>query len=497
MKYWKWFVGFGLITLTACSGKSGDKTPLARSGNVQLTVGDFEKELAAAPPLYRKYLSTTEGKKEFLEMILKEKVLIEEAKRAGIGNRPDVQKRLKEFQENVKREEEQFHNNLMVREFLRELQDKELKVSEADLQSYYDQNKDRFENPTRVEASHILVSTEEELQLFEKEFAQYCEAQYAIGVDSGTGALELALHALGIKAGDEVLVPVFTFYATASSVASVGAKPVFIDVEEDTGNIDPNLLKKAITPRTKAIIPVHLFGQPANLAEIRAVAQAHNLHLIEDSAQAHGATLKIDGKWRRVGGLGVMGCFSFYPGKNLGAYGDGGMIVTQSAELVEKLKLLRDYGRTGKYEHATLGFNRRLDNLQAAVLRVKLKKLNSWNAKRAKLGEKYDQAFAKMGIQTFSIRPFATTVRHVYSIRAPRRDDLAKYLNDNGVATGVHYPIPLHLQKAFAGYGYAKGSFPNAEKLSTEVLALPVFPELTAKEQNRVIQLIKSFYEHK
>lgn len=333
----------------------------------------------------------------------------------------------------------------------------------------------------------------EDLRKFEDEFAQYCQTKYAVGVDSGTGALELALYTLGIGAGDEVIVPCFTFYATASAVSTVGAKPVFVDVEDDTGNIDPLKIEKVITPKTKAIIPVHLFGQTVNLAEILKIVRRHNLHLIEDSCQAHGAKMLMDGEWKTAGSIGEMGCFSFYPGKNLGAYGDGGMVVTQNAELAEKLKLLRDYGRTGKYEHSILGYNRRLDTLQAAILRAKLKKLDLWNAKRQKNGELYDQLLGKIGVRTFKIRPYAQTVRHVYAIRVKQRDDLHEYLKQNGIGTGVHYPIPLHLQKAFAFLGYKKGDLPIAENMAEEILSLPIFPELTPADIKKIVSFIKKF----
>ncbi len=336
----------------------------------------------------------------------------------------------------------------------------------------------------------------EDLRLFEKEFAEFCQVKHAVGVDSGTGALELALHALGIKQGDEVIVPCFTFYATASAVASVGAKPVFVDVEDETGNMDHEGLEKALTPKTKAIIPVHLFGQPVNMSEIMSFAKRHNIHLIEDSAQAHGARFKMENVgWKTAGSVGTMGCFSFYPGKNLGAYGDGGAVVTNSEELADKLKLLRDYGRTAKYEHSILGFNRRLDTIQAAILRVKLRKLPEWNAARRKNADLYDQLLGQAGIKVIQIRAFLEPVRHCYAIRVPNRDDLAEYLKKKGVATGVHYPIPLHLQKAFSHLGYKKGDFPVGEKIAEEILSLPIYPELKESEVKMIAGHIKKFFK--
>ncbi len=336
----------------------------------------------------------------------------------------------------------------------------------------------------------------EDLRQFEKEFAQFCTSKFAVGVDSGTGALELALHALGIKQGDEVIVPCFTFYATASAVASVGAKPVFVDVDDETGNMDPEGLEKAVTPKTKAIIPVHLFGQPVDMSKIVSFAKRHNLYLIEDTAQSHGAKYKMENVgWKTAGSVGIMGCFSFYPGKNLGAYGDGGAIITNSEEIADKLKLLRDYGRTAKYEHSILGFNRRLDTIQAAILRVKLKKLAKWNAARRKNADLYDKLLSQIGVRTIKISPFTEPVRHVYAIRVPNRDALAEHLKKNGVATGVHYPIPLHLQKSFADLGYKKGDFPVAEKMAEEILSLPMYPELKESEIKKIAGHIKQFYK--
>ncbi len=333
-----------------------------------------------------------------------------------------------------------------------------------------------------------------DLTLFENEFAGFCQAQYAVGTDSGTGALELALHAAGIKQNDEVIVPVFTFYATASAVASTGATPVFCDSDPNTANIDPQKIETLITPKTKAIMPVHLFGQPCDIEPILAIAKKHKLLLIEDSAQAHGALLHFkNGKTMKTGSIGDMACFSFYPGKNLGAYGDGGMILTNNKEFADRARLLRDYGRTGKYEHSLLGFNRRLDTLQAAILRVKLKKLSSWNKKRVANGKLYDKLLKELGIFTFTILPFAETVRHVYALRIKNRDRLAEYLKEKGVATGVHYPIPLHLQKAFAYLNYQSGDFPVAESISQEILSLPIFPELTSAQIKSIVKHIKEF----
>jgi dTDP-4-amino-4,6-dideoxygalactose transaminase len=333
----------------------------------------------------------------------------------------------------------------------------------------------------------------EDLRKFEEEFARFCGSAYAVGVDSGTGALELALYAAGVKPGDEVIVPAFTFYATASAVWAVGAKPVFVDVEDDTVNLDPSKIEQAISKKTKAILPVHIYGQPAAMSEIMAIADKHGLPVIEDAAQAHGAKVKMkDGRWRTVGSIGEIGCFSFYPGKNLGAYGDGGMIVTDKKEIFDAVKLLRDYGRTGKYEHSRMGFNRRLDTLQAAVLRVKLKHLDGWNEARRKWADLYDGLLGEAGVRTVKVREGVIPVRHLFGIRIPHRDESLNFLQQNGVGAGIHYPVPLHLQKAFDWLGYQQGDFPVAEKIAKEELSLPLFAELTENEVRQVADLVKS-----
>jgi dTDP-4-amino-4,6-dideoxygalactose transaminase len=334
-----------------------------------------------------------------------------------------------------------------------------------------------------------------DLKKLEEEFAHYCGAAHAVGLDSGTGALELALHAVGLKPGDEVIVPAFTFYATASAVWAAGGKPVFVDVEDDTANIDPSRIEAAITLKTKVILPVHLYGQPVNMNEIMAIAKKHKLLVIEDACQAHGARIYLkDGQVKMAGSVGAIGCFSFYPGKNLGAYGDGGMIVTNKKEYADAIRLLGDYGRTGKYQHDHMGYNRRLDTIQAAVLRVKLKKLDSWNIARRKWADLYDKLLGGIGVRTIKIRDFGEPARHIYAIRVERRDELLDFLRQNGVGAGIHYPIPLHIQKAFDWLGYKQGDFPISEKIAKEELSLPLFPELTEKEVEQVVSLIEGFF---
>lgn len=377
-----------------------------------------------------------------------------------------------------------------------------MEISLVDLKKQYKTIKSDIDKAIKrvITSSDFILG--KELELFEKEFAHYCGTKFALGVDSGTSALELALRALEIKEDDKVIVPVFTFYATASAVCYLGAKPVFIDVEEETGNIDVNKVENFLNQlsianhksQIKVIIPVHLWGQPVDMDAILKLAKKYNLNVIEDAAQAHGAVYKS----QKVGSIGNIGCFSFYPAKNLGCYGDGGMITTNNSELVEKIKLLRDCGRTEKYIHRTIGYNKRLDTLQAAILRVKLKKLDRWNQARRKNAEIYNELQKDIEeVNLFKIKDFAEPVYHMYVIRAKKRDELRKYLAEKGIATGIHYPLPLHLQPAFEFLGYKKGDFPVAEKLANEVLSLPMFPELTEKEIKFVVREIKNFYSQK
>jgi dTDP-4-amino-4,6-dideoxygalactose transaminase len=336
----------------------------------------------------------------------------------------------------------------------------------------------------------------EDVQAFEKEFAQFCNARYAVGVSSGTAALFLANMALGIGKGDEVIVPAFTYIATALAVSYTGAKPVFVDIEEDTYNIDVKKIEKAITKNTKAIIPVHLYGQPANMSEILRIARQYDLKVIEDAAQAHGASVKMDGVSAVTGGIGDIAAFSFYPSKNLGALGDGGMLTTNSEEIYKKFLMLRDYGRVSKYEHSMIGYNSRLDTLQAAVLRTKLKKLDSWNQMRRKAADAYNRLLKNCdGI----ITPFAGSsvkhVYHVYAIRTQRREEMLNHLKSNAVSVVVHYPIPLHLQKAYADLNYKLGDFPVAERVSREIISLPMYPYMKTKDIKFVAKLIKEVAE--
>lgn len=325
-------------------------------------------------------------------------------------------------------------------------------------------------------------------QLFEKEFAAYCDSRYAVGVNSGTDALFLALKSLNVTHGDEVIVPTFTFIATALAVSYAQAKPVFVDIEEASYNIDPDKIRQAITKRTKAIIPVHLYGQAANMREIKKIANEYNLKIIEDAAQAHGVEIEITdnrlemtdkkkSKNKKVGTIGDIGCFSFYPTKNLGAFGDAGMLTTNDKKTYKQLLILRDCGRISKYEHPIIGYNCRLDTLQAAVLRIKLKQLDIWNNLRMEAAKEYDKLFRGIPeIITPKKEDFSQHIYHVYAIKTKMRDKLFDFLRKKGIGALIHYPIPLHLQEAYKELGYKKGDFPVAEKTSLQILSLPIFP---------------------
>ncbi|NPV09864.1 MAG: DegT/DnrJ/EryC1/StrS family aminotransferase [Anaerolineae bacterium] len=317
-----------------------------------------------------------------------------------------------------------------------------------------------------------------ELASFEAEFAAYCEAEHCVGVSSGTSALSLALDACGVGPGDEVVTTTHTFVATAEAIAHAGATPVLVDVDAATGTISPQQVELALTGRTRAILPVHLYGHPADLAPLLELCRRYDLFLIEDAAQAHGA--RYGG--RRVGSQGHLACFSFYPGKNLGAYGDAGAVVTSDANLAERVRMMADHGRLpgSKYEHARVGSNQRMDALQAAILRVKLRHLDGWNALRRARADQYDRLFAGSEAQPLRRPSWGESVYHLYVVRVPptERERLQRRLTSAGIATGIHYPVPVHLQPAFAHLGYPLGTFPVAEALAATVLSLPLFPEL-------------------
>ena len=330
----------------------------------------------------------------------------------------------------------------------------------------------------------------ENVKKFEQEFAKFIGVKYAIGVGNGTDALYLALRACGISKNDEVILPVNTFIATAEAITLNGAKPVFVDVNPETYNIDINEIEKAITKKTKAIVPVHLFGQSADMSPILKIAKKHKLCVIEDCAQAHGARYKN----KIVGSIGDIGCFSFFPGKNLGAYGDAGIITTNNKILAQKIYILRNHGRLKKYKHTIEGINSRLDEIQATILRVKLKHLKSWNKDRQKNARVYDKLFKNINnIITPYIIKNTKSVYYFYIIRVKNRKKIQTKLKKEGVSTGIHYPVPLHLQPAYKYLGHKKGDFPKTEKLSKEILSLPIYPELTEKQIKFIVNIIKKY----
>lgn len=332
----------------------------------------------------------------------------------------------------------------------------------------------------------------EALEKFEHEFAKFVGTKYCVGVNSGTDALHLSLMALSVGKGDEVILPTFTFVATAYAILYVGAQPVFVDIDPLTFNIDIRSIEAKITKRTRAIIPVHLYGQPCRMDKILQLSNKYNLFIIEDACQAHGATFKGKG----VGNFGNLAAFSFYPGKNLGAYGDGGAIVTNSSKLFKKAIKLREYGASSKYIFEELGFNSRLDSLQASILNVKLKHQKEWNKSRQELAKNYNRLLSNVKqITTPYQDKNLSHVYHLYVIQTPKRNELKDYLQKRGIQTGVHYPTALHLQKSLKSLGYKKGDFPIAEKLCKRILSLPIYPELTFKQQDYIVESIKSFFK--
>ena len=329
----------------------------------------------------------------------------------------------------------------------------------------------------------------QDVALFESEFAAFCETKYAVGVDSGTSALEMALMAYGIGRGDEVITTANTFIATTLAISYIGATPVLVDIDPQTYMMDPALLENAITSHTKAIMPVHLYGHPVDMDPVLEIAERHNLVVIEDASQAHGARYK----GRRVGSLGHAAAFSLYPGKNLGAYGDAGIVVTNDAKTVETLRLLRNYGSVKKYHHMLRGYNRRLDTLQAAILRVKLERIDAWNAARRQHAQQYNQLLKYSPLALPLVADFAEPVYHLYVVRTQDRDALQAHLQERGVSTVIHYPIPIHLQPAYRDLGYARGDFPITEGYAEQILSLPMYPELTPDAIEYVTGTIEDF----
>lgn len=366
------------------------------------------------------------------------------------------------------------------------------KVPLLDLKAQYltiSEEIDRVVNEVIRSGNFILG---ENVKLLEKEIADFVNTKYSIGVASGTDALLLSLMACNVGVGDEVITSPFTFIATADVITLLGAKPVFVDIDPKTYNIDINKIKDAITSKTKVIIPVHLYGQPADMDEILDYGNKYKIVVIEDAAQAIGA--KYKGKM--VGTMGLTGCFSFFPTKNLGAYGDGGIITTNNEKIDKKIKMIRSHGCQIKYHHEIIGTNSRLDELQAAILRVKLKRLNDWTYRRQKIAQTYNQAFMNEEIIIPFVKEFNLHVYNQYTIRLKDRDALVSHLKKSGIDVAIHYPTPLHLQPAFSYLGYKLGDFKESEKASKEVLSLPIYPELTDEQIEKVILGVLSFFKN-
>lgn len=340
-----------------------------------------------------------------------------------------------------------------------------------------------------IETSDFILG--KEVEQFEKEFAEYVGTRYAIGVASGTDALLLSLIALGIQPGDEVIVPAMTFIASVSPVVQIGAKPVVVDILPDKPLIDPSLIERAITKRTRAIIAVHLYGFPCDMDRILSIARHHKLYVIEDACQAHGSS--YHGK--NMGSFGDVGCFSFYPSKNLGAYGDAGAIVTSDKTITQKVTMLRNHGQVTKYRHEILGYNSRLDTLQAIVLRKKLAYLDRWNEQRRKIARWYHDDLKHLPMVGMNEDPKTTANHHIYAIKTSRRDALLNFLKSKHIDCGIHYPKPIHLLKPFSFLEYRKGDFPNAEKFARETLSLPMFPGLTKNEVDYTANRMKQYFK--
>ncbi|MDP2883957.1 MAG: DegT/DnrJ/EryC1/StrS family aminotransferase [Ignavibacteria bacterium] len=354
-----------------------------------------------------------------------------------------------------------------------------MKIPLVDLKAQYASIKPDID----AAVQHVLDETDfisgSAVTEFEKSFAAYCGARSAVGLANGTDALQLSLLALGVGKGDEVITAVNTFIATSEAISATGARPVFIDNDPQTYTIDVKKIEEKISPRTKAIIPIHLYGQPAAMDAINEIAARHNMVVIEDAAQAHGASFK----GKTVGTLGRLACFSFYPGKNLGAYGDAGAIATNDEGLADKVRMLANHGRLKKYEHEIEGYNSRLDTLQAAILSVKLRHLSSWTEKRQRNASTYSQLLAPAAnIVTPVVHPDATHVFHLYVVRVRHRENVQQALKEAGIATGIHYPIPLHMQPAYKHLGIPTGSYPVAERFASEIMSLPMYPELSADQ---------------
>ncbi|MBI3782636.1 MAG: DegT/DnrJ/EryC1/StrS family aminotransferase [Deltaproteobacteria bacterium] len=365
-----------------------------------------------------------------------------------------------------------------------------MRIPAADLRAQHAGLRDELIEAFRRVLDSSAFINGEDVAAFEREFAAFCAVPHAVAVANGTDALALALRVAGVGPGDAVALPAFTFAATAEAVCHVGARPVLVDVDPQTCNIDPQALRDSLRrERVRALIPVHLYGQPAAMDDVVALAREHDAAtVIEDAAQAHGARYR----GRRAGSLGTLACFSFYPTKNLGALGDAGAITTTNADLAERLRALRDHGQSRKYEHAVVGFNSRLDSIQAAALRIKLRHVDEWNRRRRVIAQRYrDELRDARGITLLTERAECEAVYHLFVVRCDERDSLRRYLDERGIATSIHYPIPLHAQPAFAAI--AAGRFPQAELLARQVVALPMYPELSEASVEAVCLAVREW----
>jgi dTDP-4-amino-4,6-dideoxygalactose transaminase len=362
-----------------------------------------------------------------------------------------------------------------------------IKVPYLDLKAQYQSIKPEIDAAIArvLESGQFVLGPE--VAAFEQEFAAYCGAAECIALNSGTSALHLALLAAGVGPGDEVITVPFTFVASVAAVTYTGARPVLVDIDPRSFTMDPATIEAAITPRTKAILPVHLYGQSADMAPIMEIAQRHGLVVIEDAAQAHGAKYK----GRPVGSIGDIGCFSFYPGKNLGAYGEGGAVTTNNPEYAHTIRMLRDWGQDRKYHHVLRGFNYRMEGFQGAILRVKLRHLDRWTEARREVVRQYDELLSDSGVETPTEMPWGRHVYHVYTLRTDDRDGLQAFLQAEGIQTSIHYPVPAHLQPAYADLGYGRGAFPRSERAAEQVLSLPLYPELSSQAVAEVAGAVK------
>lgn len=350
---------------------------------------------------------------------------------------------------------------------------------------------DEIDESIKAVVTQAAFSSGPFVQKFEEEFAEFCGAKHCVAVNSGTSALHLALLAHGIQHGDEVITVPNTFIATAWAITYCGAKPVFVDVDPKTWLINPDLIEQAITQNSKAILPVHLYGQAADIDHINKIAEKHGLAVIEDAAQSHSGI--YNGK--KIGGLGNTTCFSFYPGKNLGAYGEGGAVVTDDENIANYIRILRDHGQTSKYHHEIVGFNYRMDGIQGAVLSIKLKHIQDWTDKRNEVAKKYTHRLSGInGVQVPHVSDNKISAFHLYVIGSSNRENLMKYLNEQGIGTGLHYPIPIHLQKAYQKLGYSRGDYPIAELNSERCISLPMFPELTDDQIDYVCKHVSHYF---